>query len=160
VPLQAVTQNRGFIKLITLIAALIIVGWGGWVMYKRNGPASSEKSVDTNAVVSEQNPPAADTLVISSRHDSVKIKRADSIHPVTTANDSGTYKFIILSTPNKEHALRRYNQLLSFDLKAHLFQKDSTWFKVYFQFPARAKDTLHIKDSLRREYAHNVIIEP
>jgi len=31
---------------------------------------------------------------------------------------------------------------------------------VYFQFPALASDTSHIKDSLKREYAHNVTIEP
>jgi hypothetical protein len=71
-----------------------------------------------------------------------------------------TYKFIILSTYNKPHALRRYNQLLGFDLKIHLYEKDSTFFKVYFQFPALAKDTTHIKDSLRREYGHEIIIEP
>ena len=34
-----------------------------------------------------------------------------------------------------------------------------TLFKLYFQFPALAKDTIHIKDSLRREYAHEVQIE-
>ena len=48
---------------------------------------------------------------------------------------------------------------MSFNLKAHLYQKDSTFFKVYFQFPALAKDTTHIKDSLRREYAHEITIE-
>ncbi|MDP9040886.1 MAG: hypothetical protein M3N30_02825, partial [Bacteroidota bacterium] len=63
------------------------------------------------------------------------------------------------ATPNKVYALKRYNQLLGFGLKARLYQKDSAFFKVYFQFPALAKDTIHIKDSLRKEYAHSVRIE-
>jgi len=54
--------------------------------------------------------------------------------------------------------MRRYNQLISFELKAHYYHTDSTY-RVYFEFPALNRDTTHIKDSLRREYAHEVKIE-
>jgi hypothetical protein len=166
--LSPAVQNRNGLKLLALIAAIIIVGFGGWMMYKRNSPTPSQNAADTSNTIPELKPAAADSLTKdSTRHDSVIPKTKDT--PGTTAigqrppsNDtqSSTYKFIILNTTNKDHALRRYNQLASFDLKVHLYQKDSAWFKVYFQFPALAKDTTHIKDSLRREYAHNITIEP
>jgi hypothetical protein len=69
------------------------------------------------------------------------------------------YKFIILQTHDKERALKRYNQLLSYQLKIHLWTQDSSFFKVYFTFPAIAKDTARIKGSLENDYAHRVIIE-
>jgi hypothetical protein len=158
-PLPAASQDRGVLKIVALIAALIIVGLGGYMMYKKNGPASSEITTDTNSVVTEQKPAiTTDSQAASSRPDSVKAKTGDTVHPA--AVETATYKFVILNSANKDHALRRYNQLISFGLKPHLYQKDSSYFKVYFQFPALSKDTTHIKDSLRREYAHNVIIEP
>jgi hypothetical protein len=38
--------------------------------------------------------------------------------------------------------------------------KDSSFFKLYFAFPAVAKDTVHIKDSLNLVYATHTFIEP
>lgn len=70
------------------------------------------------------------------------------------------YKFVILSTDNKHHALRRYNQLLGYQLNIKMDQKDSSWFKLYFPIPALARDTAYIKDSLSETYAApRVIIE-
>ncbi|HET6252571.1 MAG TPA: hypothetical protein VFE32_00790 [Puia sp.] len=70
------------------------------------------------------------------------------------------YRFVILSTDNKHHALRRYNQLLGYQLNIKLDQKDSSWFKLYFPISARPKDTTYIKDSLSDTYAApKVIIE-
>ncbi|HEY4936314.1 MAG TPA: hypothetical protein VII44_07030 [Puia sp.] len=154
-------QNRNLLKLVVLVAALIIVGWGGWMMYKKNNHAGSENNLDTSSVAQAQLPAAIDSLAGSTaRHDSAKNSLKDSVHPSTVNSQMPTkYKFIILATYNKPHALKRYKQLISFDLKAHLYQKDSTFFKVYFQFPALAKDTIQIKDSLRKQYAHEVIIE-
>lgn len=70
------------------------------------------------------------------------------------------YRFVILTTENKHHALRRYNQLLGYKLNIRMDQKDSTWFKLYFPIAALARDTAYIKDSLSDTYATpNVIIE-
>ena len=154
-------QNRNILKVAALIAALIIVGLGGWMMYKKNNPGVTGNNQDTSSVVQAQQPSANDSLaaVSTARRDSIKNSTKDSGH-LTTVNDQRlTYKFVILTTYNKPHALRRYKQLIGFDLKAHLYQKDSTFFKVYFQFPALAKDTIQIKDSLRKQYAHEVTIE-
>jgi hypothetical protein len=66
---------------------------------------------------------------------------------------STTYRFVILSTDNKHHALRRYNQLLGYQLNIKMDQKDSAWFKLYFPIAALPKDTAYIKDSLSDTYA-------
>jgi hypothetical protein len=73
---------------------------------------------------------------------------------------STLYRFVILSTDNKHHALRRYNQLLGYQLNIKMDQKDSAWFKLYFPIAALPKDTSYIKDSLADTYAApRVIIE-
>jgi hypothetical protein len=155
-------QSRNLLKLLVLVAALAIVGWGGWMMYKKSGPAASDKTTEAGSVVQEQQPAKSDSSADTiARRDSAKTLSKDTAHPsIVNGQTAINYKFIILATANKPHAIRRYNQLLGFDLKIHLYQQDSTFFKVYFQFPALPKDTIHIKDSLRREYAHNVTIEP
>jgi hypothetical protein len=158
---QPPMQNRNMMKIVIVIAALVVVGMGGWLMYKKNKPAGMETNSDTSSALQQQTTAAADSLAIeNARKDSVKNALKDSLHSAV-ANDQGpvNYKFVILATDNKPHALRRYKQLIGFDLKAHLYQKDSTFFKIYFQFPALAKDTIQIKDSLRRQYAHSVSIE-
>jgi hypothetical protein len=154
-------QNRNILKVAALIAALIIVGLGGLMMYKKNNPGVTGNNQDTSSVVQAQQPSANDSLaaVSTARRDSIKNSTKDSGHLSTVNDQRLTYKFVILTTYNKPHALRRYKQLIGFDLKAHLYQKDSTFFKVYFQFPALAKDTIQIKDSLRKQYAHEVTIE-
>ena len=78
--------------------------------------------------------------------------------PVPTDGQS-LYHFVILRTPNKVHALRRYNQLLGFQLNIHMETKDSTFFKLYFPVAAVPRDTTHIKDSIADVYAANVVIE-
>ena len=151
--------NRNLLMFIALAVALIIVGWGGWVMYKKNNPSALEKSTESAVIPDGQSGDTAATANL--KKDSTKAVREDSLLPSPgNGRTPANYKFVILSTSNKPHALRRYNQLMSFDLKVYLYQKDSSFFKVYFQFPALASDTSHIKDSLKREYAHNVTIEP
>jgi len=156
----SLVANRNLIKILVPVIALIIVGWGGWVMYKKNKPAVSENSTDGASLVNGQQP--SDTAVsYNTKNDSSKLAHAKALQPnVSNAQTATNYKFVILATENKPHALRRYQQLKSFDLKVYLYQKDSSFFKVYFQFPSLASDTSHIKDSLKREYAHNVTIEP
>ena len=151
-------QNRTGLKVVALISALVIVGLGGWMMYKKNGMTISENKADNRSTVQQQLP-AADTLRQDSvRKDTAKILIADTPHPVAVLHEGTPYKFIILTTDDKPRAMRRYNQLIGFNLKAHYYHVDSTY-KVFFQFPALARDTTHIKDSLRKEYAANVTIE-
>jgi hypothetical protein len=152
-------QNRTGLKVLAFISALVIVGLGGWMMYKKNSQTVSETNPDTSSVVQQQVPVATDTLKRDSqRKDSATVLPADTPHPVAAIHPGTPYKFIILATDDKPRALRRYNQLIGFNLKAHYYHVDSTY-KVFFQFPALARDTTHIKDSLRKEYAADVTIE-
>ncbi|MDP4249006.1 MAG: hypothetical protein Q8918_02735 [Bacteroidota bacterium] len=151
-------QNQNLLKFVAVVAALIIVGWGGYLMYKKMTPPVTENKitpVDSPSTASAE----TDSSVAPKQHDTGKITVPPEIHQATGNKDSTTYKFVILATDNKTYALKRYRQLISFDLNAHFFEKDSSFFKVYFQFPALVKDTVRIKDSLRRQYAHSVQIE-
>ena len=78
--------------------------------------------------------------------------------PIPTQGQS-VYHFVILRTPNKGHALRRYNQLLGYQLNVKMETKDSTFFKLYFPIAATPRDTTHIRDSIADVYAANVVIE-
>jgi hypothetical protein len=152
-------QNRNLLKLLVVVAALAVVGWGGWLMYKKNSPAATDNIRDSSSVVRQQQLSPIDSLKKDSAHkDSAKISPSYTIHPAVPVKEGINYKFIILETNDKPRAMKRYGQLISFDLKAHYYHKDSTY-KVFFEFPALNKDTSHIKDSLRREYGHNVTIE-
>jgi hypothetical protein len=66
---------------------------------------------------------------------------------------------VILRTENKHHALRRYNQLLGYQLNIHMETKDSSFFKLYFPIAAAVRDTARIRDSLADVYAARVSIE-
>jgi len=160
--LPSPVPGRNMLKILAFAGALAIVCLGGWFMYKKNSPASNEQTTGSENAAQEQQAPVTDSAGSANlKKDSVKLHPADSAKPsIVPGQEPANYKFVILSTYNKPHALRRYNQLLSFDLKIYMYQKDSSFFKVYFQFPALTRDTTHIKDSLRREYAHEITIEP
>jgi predicted transcriptional regulator len=87
------------------------------------------------------------------------VKKTELIKPVVYSKDSVLYKFVILATDKKYKALKRYEQLLSYQLRVKMYTKDSTFFKVYFAFPCLAKDTVHIKDSLNLVYGTKVFLE-
>jgi hypothetical protein len=80
-------------------------------------------------------------------------------HDVTPAAGQTLYHFVILRTENKRHALRRYNQLLGYQLNIHMETKDSSFFKLYFPIAATIRDTTHIRDSLADVYEAKVSIE-
>jgi hypothetical protein len=152
-------QNRNLMKIGLIAIALAIVAWGGWVMYKKNGVVVTENTVDTVALNPQKLPRATDSVKTdSARKDSSRIAAVDTPHPIAPVREGTTRKFIILETNDKPRAMKRYNQLISFSLQAHYYHKDSTY-KVFFEFPALNRDTTHIKDSLRREYGHDVTIE-
>ncbi len=159
-------SNRGRKVILTLamIGGVAIIAWGGYKLYEKN--ASTESNEQTVSV------PINDT--ISSKIDSQQISKpnvdSSQIKKEVTAitktqqlksrNDSLPFKFVILQTNNKFKALRRYNQLLSYLLKIKMQTRDSSFFKLYFAFPAIPKDTVRIKDSLNLVYATHTTIEP
>jgi hypothetical protein len=158
---QADSQGNRSMKwllAVAIVAGLSLVGWGGYVMYKRNAPRQNETNsfigqIDSAAVKSDSSQGSA-----AGQKDSPAAKFNGSKNHLFSG-DSVLYKYVILQTYDKARALKRYNQLLSYDLKINLFTKDSSFFKVYFAFPTSPKDTVHIKDSLFREYAHSITIE-
>lgn len=168
--------------LLGLVAGLILIGWGGYYLYKRNTyveptaetrpavtvPDSAPQRTDTSKA-SSQNPATQPTTAQSAATQQAAAKPSDTkpaatptqpaANIVSTAPDASLYKFVILRTENKGHALRRYNQLLGFQLNIKMDQKDSTYFKLYFPIMATVRDTTHIKDSLADVYAAHVVIE-
>jgi hypothetical protein len=172
------------VLLLLIVVGLGIVGWAGYYLYKRN---SFSEPAEKQAVVladSTKTKPARVTDTTSTAADSASKPRIkDTVAPVpaapapalpapTTAAAATTtaalppppgstlYRFVILATDNKHHALRRYNQLLGYQLNIKMYQKDSAWFKLYFPIAAYPKDTTSIKDSLADTYAvPNVKIE-
>ena len=175
------TTRQGLLLLL-IIVGLAIIGWGGYYLYKRNNfsePAAEKQAVVVPDSPTKTDTAAgrnkADTVAASKT--AVQPESTANDHPVitppatppvaapaTTAPETiaanvpvpqgaTLYHFVILSTDNKYHALRRYNQLLGYKLNIHLYQKDSTWFKLYFPIAALARDTAYIKDSLADTYA-------
>ncbi len=146
--------SRKAIVTLAIVVGLAVIGWGGYQMYKKNAAKIAENETNT-------------TETANRRDDSIRnVIAADSIaalkeksKQIAFQSDSGLMKFIILQTYNKERALKRYNQLLNYQLKVKMDTNDSSFFKIYFSFAASYKDTIRIKDSLRREYAHEIVIE-
>ena len=179
---------RQGVLLFGLVAGLILIGWGGYYLYKRNTyveptaeakpavtiPDSTPKQADTNKV---QNPAAQSGTAQSTTPQQAATQVSDTkpaatpqtqpqtqpqqpaANIVSSSPDASLYKFVILQTDRKGRALRRYNQLLGFQLNIKMEQKDSTYFKLYFPIIATVRDTTHIKDSLADVYAAHVVIE-
>jgi len=154
-PEQQQTGSRKLAMTLVIFLGLIIIGWGGYQLYKKNSQGSPEKDMAAVELKNREQDSIRNAIIA----DSIEASQKKFAQSKSTLGDSSLMKFIILRTHNKEHALRRYNQLLSFNLKINLETQDSTYFKVFFSFPAVMKDTIHIKDSLEREYAHKVVIE-
>jgi len=198
------TNIRQTLLLIGLVGGLVIIGWGGYYLYKRNNYV--EPTQENQARVIPEPAPRADSTgtagtsgANSQKVDTAAKQATGATTPATGSNAStnptagttastnpaagatatpaaqapvvsaGTipipaegqslYRFVILQTPNKSHALRRYNQLLGYQLNIKMDQKDSSFFKLYFPIAAAIRDTTHIKDSLADVYAAHVVIE-
>jgi hypothetical protein len=162
--------------LVLIIVGLAVIGWAGYYLYKRNsfsepvekqavvlpdtsksGSSRTSGQVDTvskakdSAAAKPTAPvPAAPTPSVPAPTTTVPATVAATLPPPPGA---AMYRFVILSTDNKHHALRRYNQLLGYQLNIKMDQKDSAWFKLYFPIAALPKDTAYIKDSLSDTYA-------
>jgi hypothetical protein len=177
--------------VIGIIVGLVVIGWGGYYLYKRNNfaePAAEKQAVvipdstlqkdssaaaghfpaDTTASATVKPPPGA-TVPVSTP----PVATPTPVRPVPAATvpaatapvpkvsaatvpvpeGASLYRFVILATSNKFHALKRYNQLLGYQLNIKMDQKDSAWFKLYFPIAAPPRDTTQIKDSLADVYA-------
>ena len=190
---------RQAVLLTVIIGGLIVIGWGGYTLYKKNTvaepvadrvqvadttttaippPDTSTSGKDTTKMAvsttgagagtsaAPDKPPVASTTAVKKPDAPVSSPAASSsvtTNPPASAAASGpgvnAYKFIILETTRKGHALRRYNQLLGFQLNIKMEQKDSSFFKLYFPINATIRDTTHIRDSLADVYAAHVRIE-
>jgi hypothetical protein len=175
---------RQTLLLVSIIAGLIVICWGGYYLYKKN--TYVEPAAENQATILPDSAPAHDTTTASTQTgnrpagDTGMSRRTDSpsatvtptkpaVTPAPTstmpadvsapAPGSSQYRFVILETENKNRALRRYNQLLGYQLNIKMDQKDSAFFKLYFPISARIRDTTHIKDSLADVYAAHVRIE-
>lgn len=169
--------------LVLIIIGIGVIGWGGYYLYKRNSfsepaekqavvvPETPAKSTAKNAIDSTVNRAAKDSAGVGQAAQkpvaagaTPAVQSPPVAAPATTSvtppPGSTLYRFVILSTDNKHHALRRYNQLLGYQLNIKMDQKDSTFFKLYFPIPALPRDTAYIKDSLSDTYAApHVVIE-
>jgi hypothetical protein len=150
---------KNILLILAVIVGLTVIGLGAYILYKKNERQEKENKTVITAKESESVLTDSNQKSTLSNPDSSRPNRVEVKLPSPLSKDSILYKFIILETYNKFYALKRYNQLLSYNLKINLYTKDSSFFKVYFAFPARSKDTLYIKDSLNSVYAHKVIIE-
>jgi hypothetical protein len=148
------------VLLVLIIVGLAVIGWAGYYLYKRNSfsePVEKQAVVlpDTSKSGSSRTSGQVDT--VSKAKDSAAAKPTaptpDAPVPAVPPPGAAMYRFVILSTDNKHHALRRYNQLLGYQLNIKMDQKDSAWFKLYFPIAALPKDTAYIKDSLSDTYA-------
>lgn len=174
------SNSRQMLLLVGLIGGLIVIGWGGYYLYKRNTyveptaenkatviPESATQRADTTttaATTGDNNGTAATT---GKSDTTAKVAIPASTQPTTTqtpapapvaanpvpTGDQSLFRFVILETGNKNRALRRYNQLLGYQLNIKMEQKDSAYFKLYFPIAATIRDTSRIKDSLADVYA-------
>lgn len=171
-------SDRQILLLIGIVVGLLVIGGGGYYLYKRNSfsePSAEKQAVvipDTAAIKPDAtaavNPSATDTAAGSKavQPQSTRAAGATATTPTPSATTPAPatanvpvppgailYRFVILSTDNKHRALRRYNQLLGYQLNIKMNQKDSAWFKLYFPIAALTRDTTYIKDSLSDTYA-------
>lgn len=177
------SNSRQFLLLLGLIGGLVIIGWAGYYLYKRNTyvePTSENKATvipetaalrtDTTATAGDSNLKSAATSQNPDTTAKVAapVSTPPTAQPVTTiptaassvpTGDQSLFHFVILETPNKSRALRRYSQLLGYQLNIKLEQRDSAYFKLYFPIAATIRDTTHIRDSLADVYAAHVTIE-
>jgi hypothetical protein len=179
------SSTKQGVLLVLIIIGLGVIGWGGYYLYKRNSfsePVEKQAVVLPDTTVKSNSAPPGDTISKEEVKDTVKVGATGAAPPpvvpataaaaptpaapttaaATLSPPAGAilYRFVILATDNKHRALRRYNQLLGYQLNIKMYQKDSAWFKLYFPIAALPKDTAYIRDSLSDTYAApRVIIE-
>ena len=139
------TSGRKLLIALGAIAGIVIVIWGGYILYNRNSnhTTTNEKNIEI--------PSNADSAAITAMPDSFQRSDIDSV------KQPGSYRFVIERTANKGRALRRYNQLIQNFAPIKMETADSTLFKLYFELPATPADTARIRDSLKSWYGRRVV---
>jgi hypothetical protein len=160
---------RQLLLLAGVIGGLVIIGWGGYTLYKRNTlPETAAEHPRATIVEAAPHAPTDTTAKAQpSQANGVASNPAGATAPVASQPPAATppvpgmipYKFVILETDHRGRAFRRYNQLLGFQLNIKMETRDSVNFKLYFPISAFFGDTTHIKDSLADVYASHVTIE-
>jgi hypothetical protein len=144
-------QHTGVRKLLIAlgaIAGIVIVIWGGYVLYNRNASVpSTPPLMDSVAVLANTH----DTSLASARDTTASLKN-DSIRRLQQGSQRNSYKFVIERTANKDRAIRRYNQLLENLADVKIETQDSSIYKLYFVIPSTPADTARIRDSLKTWY--------
>ena len=141
------TGSRKLLIALGAIAGIVIVIWGGYILYNKNNGRTPASYSDTINTARPRNEAGA---ISSTPGSSNKGDTASNIQSATA--ERRTYKFIIERTANKDRAIRRYNQLLEHLADVRIETQDSTMFKLYFELPATASDTARIRDSLKTWY--------
>ncbi|MBC8035514.1 MAG: hypothetical protein H7Y03_15295 [Chitinophagaceae bacterium] len=138
--------SRKMLVLLLALGTLLLVGWGGYYLFKSNtgGESISETGIDTLSDTNTmlQSPaalPATDSLQVSSATGS------------STTLPSGTYKFV-LESAGKKRALKRYNDLQGYGNGIRMETKDSVLFQIFLVKQASPTDTTRLKDSLNAWY--------
>ncbi len=122
--------------------------------------AGKKDTALANAQAKAANPPDASAAQpVTPVPATTTLNPAPSQHDVAAGPGQSLYHFVILHTESKGRALRRYNQLIGYQLNIHMETKDSSSFKLYFPIAATAADTAHIRDSLMDVYAAKVSVE-
>jgi hypothetical protein len=154
---QGTSNARKILVAVSIVAGVSVIAWGGYIMYRKSANTASNQAV--TSISADSLAAKTDSSAKNSLHGDSSTGQPSLSSSYTGGKDSILYKFVILRTHDKTRALKRYNQLLSYDLKVRMETLDSSFFKVYFSFPAASRDTVHVKDSLLRVYAHPVTIE-
>ena len=151
---QPVSARRVFIAL-GILAGIALIGWGGYSLYKKK---TSENGNQNNMTIGQPDTSsrAKDSLALIA-HQTDSLNKRMELEKLGL--DSNSYRFVILATPNRKRAERRYQQLALSSSKVKMETKDSTIFKVYFPILAISKDTSKIKDSLNAFFATKTFIE-
>lgn len=155
---------RGLLLVLGIAIGLLVIAWAGYNLYKKK-TLPSGNNTDSGLVLKSD----TETTVKPDTSNSPTVVPADTARPKKpevvlkpspiATGDSLVYKFVILETSNKFRALRRFNQLLNYQLNVKMDTKDSSFFKVYFPILTSPRDTSKIKDSLNDYYATKTLIE-
>ncbi len=154
--------SRKMLLLLGIVGTLALIGWGGYYLYTQNNDRSTTSNTENTITPlplqdtsTSQLTPPVDTL--SGLKPVSDTSLSQQMQPTATAilPTTGTYKFVIETSPNKLRAISRYEQLKRNGASVNLETKDSLTFKLFFILPATAADTTRIKDSLNNYFNYD-----
>ncbi len=137
--------SRKMLLLLLGLGTILLVGWGGYYLFKSNTGAgySEDGNIDTVSAI---------TTLPQDNPGPVLLADSAAVKDSTARISAGTYKYILESTANRKRALRRFNDLSSFRNGIQMETKDSVLFNIYVIKPSAPSDTTRLKDSLNAWY--------